>query len=37
MISKEQKLKNEEKLKVFLKEIKKKSNARKNTIAKDRK
>jgi|TARA_R110002096_G_scaffold387126_1_gene581277 hypothetical protein len=37
MISKEQKLKNEEKLKVFLKEIKKKSNARKNTISKGHK
>ena len=35
MISKEKKIENEEKLKVFLKEIKKKSNARKNTITKD--
>ncbi len=37
MISKEQKLKNEEKLRLFLKQIKKESNARKNTITKDRK
>jgi len=37
MISKEQKLKNEEKLRLFLKQIKKESNARKNTIAKNRK